>query len=132
MFRNMNLSHIFLFSYKFFTTLPLLKTFEYIYIYKNNHNSFGGTALLVHNSTPQNEISWAQTLTREEFSYSPNPNLTLFQPISPFKPFNANDLANVLDLPNAQTLVLGDFNMWHRSWGPSKSDKGARTSANYI
>jgi len=104
-----------------------------LYTSKNNHNNFGGTALLTHNSIPQNEISVSSDFDAVGVSIQSKSKFNIISAyISTSKPFNANHLANVLDSPNAQTLLLGDFNSWHPYWGSPKSNTRVRTMANYI
>ncbi|KAH8283742.1 hypothetical protein KR018_010621, partial [Drosophila ironensis] len=89
-----------------------------LYTSDNNNNNFGGTALLIHNSITQNQISLNTDFDAVGVNIQSKIKFNIISAyISPSKPFTSSNLENTLDTQITHTLVLGDFKSLHPYWG---------------
>lgn len=105
-----------------------------LYTSTHPHNSFGGSAILIHNS-----------LQHQRLNNSPNNfdivNVTIQSKIkftissiyiSPNTPFTSKNLNDLFPPSRIPMLITGDFNSWHTSWGSNKSNYRGNTISKFL
>ena len=113
------------------TNLPI--PINYNLISLNTTNSYGGVALLIHNSIQYNPIILQNDFDAIGIEITSKQKFSLLCCyIQPNRNFSNQNLENVLNNSNNSTIVCGDFNSWHQKWGSPRSNKRGNILSNYI
>lgn len=103
-----------------------------LYLTTSTHNSYGGSALLIHNSIQHEELDSQSNFDSIALHIHSKKSFILFSTyIPPNKSFVYNDLAQLFDT-RSPMLITGDFNSWHVNWGSGSNNKRGRILNKYI
>jgi len=90
------------------------------------NNSHGGVAMLVHNSIQYDRLTMNHDFDAVGIVLHSKMKIRLITTyIPPDKSFQLDNLVNMFGNPYENTIITGDFNSWHQSWGsPTNNRKG--------
>lgn len=104
-----------------------------LYISKLTANSFGGSALIVHNSIQHKQINSDNTFDTVALTIQSKLKFTIFSTyISPNTTFNKKNIEDTFGISTSPSLITGDFNSWHSSWGSIKNNKRGKIVNKFI
>ena len=97
------------------------------------HNSLWGVALLIHSSVQHKAIDLNKGFDAVGLEITSKITFHIISCfISPNKQFTSNNLDNMFRISSTPTLITGDFNSWHKSWGSLANSRKGNTLHNFI
>jgi len=107
---------------------------NFTFIHKNtSNNSHGGVGILIHNSIQNEEVNLNNDFESVGVIIHSKQKLRLISTyIAPNKNFELRNLENMYGNPNENTIIAGDFNSWHQSWGSPNNNRKGCTIFKYI
>lgn len=113
--------------------IPIPINFSLI-ISQNPYNSFAGSAILIHNSiqhsilnVTHNKISVVNITIQSKMKFILS---SIYIP--PNTHICTNDLDQLFNPNGPPTLLVGDFNGWHTSWGATTNNKRGKIISKFI
>ena len=115
------------------STLNLPIPINFTLIELNSSNSYGGVALLIHNSIQYNSLNLQNDFDAIGIDLFSKVKFSLICCyIQPNKQFCNQNLENVLNINNNSAVICGDFNSWHSIWGSPRSNRRGNILAKFI
>lgn len=104
-----------------------------LYQSENSNNSYGGSALIIHDSVQHEPINLTSSLEVVAQKIHSKITFNIFSTyISPSTKFNISELDQTFDCPNTPSLITGDFNSWHQDWGSKQTNKKGKIVQHFI
>ena len=104
-----------------------------LYNTNKSQNTHGGAAILIHNSIQHQQILLNGDLDATAVQLQSTIKFTTISIyIPPHFTFNTINLEQTISSINTPSIITGDFNSWHQTWGSNKNNKKGQILNDFI